>query len=246
MSIRSVGQKTVDEKCGSEVLLIRVNQKCGSAAVLKLSIRSVNQKCESKAVAQKCRSEVLLRKVDQKKCGSEVLIMSLRSVDQKCCSEKSIRKSVAQKCCSEVSIRKSLDIPLRTYSLSFSKFRRSDGFLVVFWKIWASFRKSSRAMFLLPLAPVPASAFVLTPADARNLLNILINLQPTLNSGLAHAFVQFVENRLIYKKLIYIPQRRFLDLRAFAGFCGCCAGFAGVVRAKVGAAKCMDTGLKQL
>ena len=50
-------------------------------------------------------------------------------------------------------------------------------------------------MFLLPLGPFPARAFALTPADARILLSILINLQPirfSLNSGLAHAFVHCV------------------------------------------------------
>ena len=54
--MNSVGQKcwsevllrTVDEKCGSEVLLTSVNQKSGSAALLKLSIRSGNQRCRSK------------------------------------------------------------------------------------------------------------------------------------------------------------------------------------------------------
>ena len=47
VSIRIVDQKCcseVSQQC-SEVLLISVNQKCGSTVLLKLSIRSVKQKC---------------------------------------------------------------------------------------------------------------------------------------------------------------------------------------------------------
>ena len=70
--------RSVDQKCCSSVS-IRRYQKCGSAVLLKLSIRSA-----------------------KRKCGSKVLLKSvIRSVAQKCCSEKSIRKvslrSVAQK-----------------------------------------------------------------------------------------------------------------------------------------------------
>ena len=118
MSFRSVKQKScslrsVDQKCYSEVSLRSVNatvlfsevsrssmdQKCqkyGSAVLLKLSIRSANQKCGSN-VAQKCRSKVLFRKVDQKKCRSEVL---LRKVDQNKCG-----LEVLIKCRSKMSLR---------------------------------------------------------------------------------------------------------------------------------------------
>ena len=79
--------RTVDEKFGSELLLTSVNQKCGSAVLLKLSVRCVNQKCGSK---------VLLRSVDQK-CYTEKSSQKVSFV-QKCCSEVSISKSVVQKC----------------------------------------------------------------------------------------------------------------------------------------------------
>ena len=81
MSLRSV-----EQKCGSEVLLRSVDEKGFS----KVWIRSVDQKCCSEAqkcqfssLAQKCRSEVSMSSVDQK-CWSEVL---LRTVDEKCGSE---------------------------------------------------------------------------------------------------------------------------------------------------------------
>ena len=63
-----------------------------------------------------------------------------------------------------------------------------------FWENLGELQES-RAMFVLPLATFPARAFALTPADARILLNILINLQPTrfsLNSVLANALVHCV------------------------------------------------------
>ena len=103
----SVAQKCRSEVCWSEVLLISVNQKCGSAVLLKLSIRSVkhekgssqvsvrsvDQKCCSEASLKSVNAAVLLRSVVQK-CRSEV---SFRGVDEQCGPEVLVR-SVAQNC----------------------------------------------------------------------------------------------------------------------------------------------------
>ena len=83
VSLKSVSQfRSVAQKCRSEVSMSSVDQsiqECWSAVLLKLSIRSVNQKCGSKVslkrVAQKCWSKVWFRSADQ---------VSLRKFAQKC------------------------------------------------------------------------------------------------------------------------------------------------------------------
>ena len=87
---RTVDQiRSVDQACCS------VNQKCGS----EVSLKSVAQKCQSK-----CCSEVSLRSVEQN-CRSEVSItreVSIASVLNKCCSGVSL---IAQRRRPEVSLR---------------------------------------------------------------------------------------------------------------------------------------------
>ena len=92
-SIRSVARS---EKCHSEVLLRSVDQK---TSVAQVSLRRVNQKCESEVLLTQCRSEVLLRSVNSAVLLRSVVQKSMSSVDSV------LVRNVAQNCRREVWIR---------------------------------------------------------------------------------------------------------------------------------------------